>query len=96
MAGKQKHKNNNGFFIRNLISPVDDLISDLEEWNQLTLNKYTICVYYFVQNFSTNLSNLCNHLHKENPPVKWGIILQLLTVNISVGPPGFEPGTYAL
>ena len=39
---------------------------------------------------------LCNHLHKENPPVKWGIILQLLTVNISVGPPGFEPGTYAL
>ena len=37
-----------------------------------------------------------NHLHKENPPVKWGIILQLLTINISVGPPGFEPGTYAL
>ena len=41
-------------------------------------------------------SNLCNHLHKDNPPLKWGIILQLLTVNISVGPPGFEPGTYAL
>ena len=57
-----------------------------------TQNVYT----GFVQNFSTNLSNLCNHLPKENHPVKWGIILEQLAVNIYVGPPGFEPGTYAL
>ena len=72
MAGNKSTRIIMVSFIRNLISPVDDLISDLENGNQIILNKYTICVYYFVQNFSTNLSNLCNHIHKENPPIKMG------------------------